>query len=261
MKNKEVIDLAVKRHDIDAEWFQNTYDPSNTSPNLPFVYGRRLVLDEMENLLRTLPKGAKILDVGSGTGHLTKWLKEKGYEVKGLEPSTEMLSYATKNFPDIEFKKGISSNLPYPDNEFDLIVAFEVLRYLNKEVNEESYNEFYRVLKPEAHFFVTHVNKFSVDNYYFFYFIKGIICKLRKVAYHACYFTTPRKEERRALAAGFRSAQTVGRMDGRLRIAYKFGRLCFNVQKKYSELIWKKQRFMLNPLKAMAGHLILICRK
>src|SRR3990167_2075578 len=163
MENDQVINLAIKRHDLDAHWFQNAYNPTNTKTNLPFMYGRRLVLDELEQTLKDLPKGAKILDVGSGTGHLTQWLKEKGYEVKGLEPSEEMLNYAHKNFPDVQFTKGVSSALPYNENEFDLIVSFEVLRYLNKEVNEQTYKEFYRVLKPNGQFFVTHVNKYASD--------------------------------------------------------------------------------------------------
>lgn len=261
MKDKEVIDLAIKRHDIDASWFQNVYDPANTNANPPFLYGRKLVLEELDEVLKTLPAGAKILDMGSGTGHLTKALKDKGFNVFGVEPSEDMLGFARKNFPDIEFKKGISTEIPFEDGEFDMIVAFEVLRYLNKQVNAKTYQEFFRVLKPGGQFFVTHVNKYSSDYYFFFYFIKGILYKIRKTTYHYCYFTTPGKEENLCKAAGFGSAQTVGRMDGQLRIAYKFGKWCFNIQRRSSEFIWGKQRFKSNPLKALAGHLILIAKK
>lgn len=262
MKNNDVIELAIKRHDLDANWFQNTYlsadKPTHSSP---FIYGRKLVLEELESLLKNLPKRSKILDVGSGTGHLTKWLKEKGYEVQGLEPSEEMLNYARNNFPDIHFSRGISSELPYVDNEFDLIVSFEVLRYLNKNVNVQTYQEFYRVLKPQGQFFVTHVNKYAFDLYYFFYFIKGLFYRLKNLTYHYCYFTTPNREEKIIKKIGFSSVSSVGRMDGKIRIARKLGRTTFNIYKKISELLYGKQRFLRKPFKLLAGHLIMIGKK
>ncbi|MBK7221752.1 MAG: class I SAM-dependent methyltransferase [Saprospiraceae bacterium] len=136
MKTKQIVDLAIKRHDLDAAHFQNTYLKKDnaklsTRENV-FLKGRALVLDELSMLLNELPKGSKVLDVGCGTAHLTKWIKDQGFEVYGIEPSLEMFNYAVANFPDIKIKQGISSEIPYPDQSFDLIVVFEVLRYLDK---------------------------------------------------------------------------------------------------------------------------------
>lgn len=261
MENKDVIDLAIKRHDLDANWFQQQYDENNKNKNLPFIYGRKFVLEELDSVLANLPKGSRILDVGSGTGHLTALIKSKGFEVHGIEPAEEMLSRAKNNFPDIDFKYGLSSKIPFEDNQFDLIVAFEVLRYLNEEVVNDSYKEFYRVLKPGGKFFVTHVNKYSSDWYYFFYYIKGFIQKIRKITYHYCYFTTPRKEEQKVKKAGFSEVKTIGRLDGKVRLGYKFGKIGFNMQRACSELFHGKQRFLKFPLKSWAGHLIVIGTK
>ena len=131
--SKEITKLAIKRHDIDADDFQERYskkDRKDLSPReVVFLQGREWVLKELNNVLIAFPKGSKVLDVGCGTAHLTKWIQDKGFEVYGVEPSEEMLKHAMKNFPDIEFKKAISSQVPYPDNSFDIIVSFEVLRY------------------------------------------------------------------------------------------------------------------------------------
>ena len=112
MKTKQIVDLAIKRHDLDAAHFQNTYLKKDnahlsTRENV-FLKGRALVLDELTMLLNQLPKGSKVLDVGCGTAHLTKWIKDQGFEVYGIEPSLEMFNYAVANFPDIKIKQGIS---------------------------------------------------------------------------------------------------------------------------------------------------------
>ena len=67
MDSTKITELAIKRHDIDAAHFQSTYTKSNgRQPGKhegAFLYGRRLVLDELAIILDSLPKGSKILDV------------------------------------------------------------------------------------------------------------------------------------------------------------------------------------------------------
>ncbi len=59
------------------------------------------VLDVL--MLKHLPEGARLLDVGCGTGHVTRKLVERGYRVTGLDGSEEMLRYARENAPAAEF--------------------------------------------------------------------------------------------------------------------------------------------------------------
>ena len=184
-------DLAIKRHDIDAGFFQKTYEKSLVvKKTYPFLEGRKLVLEDFDTLLGTLPKNAKILDVGCGTGHLTKSIKDKGFDVTGMEPSANMIAFARKNFPDITFTEGISVAIPFADQSFDAIICFEVLRYMDESETLKTYQEFQRILKPGGVFLATHVNRYSTDWYYLFYHIKGVAYKLLKKTYHFCYFTT-----------------------------------------------------------------------
>lgn len=46
------------------------------------------------------------MDLGCGNGALTKALQEKGYAVKGLDASAELLDIARKNYPTIDFMQG-----------------------------------------------------------------------------------------------------------------------------------------------------------
>lgn len=221
------VDLAIQRHDIDASHFQSVYSkPENelTKKEKAFITGRKLVLKELEVILAKIPKGAKILDIGCGTGHLTKWIQDKGYNVYGLEPSNEMYNYAKMNFPDMNIEKGISSKLPYKDEFFDFVIAFEVLRYLDREENIKTYSEIFRVLKKEGQFFITQVNRYSTDFYYIYYMIKDIYSKLFHKIHHYCNFTTASKEIKLAKDAGFISAEVTGVFNGSIRFAYKISK-------------------------------------
>jgi SAM-dependent methyltransferase len=56
---------------------------------------------EMETLLKTLqpePKYASMLDIGSGTGVLVKYLKEKGYRAYGIEKSKAMVDISKSRY-------------------------------------------------------------------------------------------------------------------------------------------------------------------
>lgn len=264
MNSSQITQLAIKRHDLDASHFQDTY--ANKDKKLGkrasvFLLGRNLVLDELSRILEGIPKGSKILDVGCGTAHLTNWILEQGFEVYGIEPSQEMYNYAKQNFPHIEVKKSISSDIPYPDNSFDLIVAFEVLRYLDKDENKKSFKEFHRVLKPGGQFFLTQVNLFSSDFYFIFHGVKSLIYKMKKKVHHHCNFTTSRLQEKEVAAAGFAEVKTVGRFFGSIRIAYKFGTNIGNLYAKVISKISKDQRFEKPFFKNRAGHLIVIGKK
>ena len=264
MNSSDITQLAIKRHDIDASHFQNAYSNNEKKlgkRDLVFLYGRKLVLDELSIILNGLPKGSKILDVGCGTAHLTHWIKEKGFDVYGIEPSDEMYNYAKQNFPEIEIKQAISSKIPYPDNYFDLVVAFEVLRYLDKAENIKSYEEFHRVLKRNGKFFVTQVNLFSTDLYFIFHNLKSVICKITHKTHHHCNFTTASQQEKQIKNVGFSEVETVGRFVGSIRIFYKFGKKIGNQYTSIIQKFFKNQRFKNSFRKNLTGHLIVIAKK
>lgn len=264
-KTNEITELAIKRHDIDASHFQETYINNNPkeldSHQVVFLKGRALVLDELKIVLSQLPKGAKILDVGCGTAHLTNWIKNMGFDVCGIEPSEEMLGFARKNFPEIEIKQGISSKIDYPDNHFDLVVAFEVFRYLHKDENIKSFHEINRVMKKGGSFFFTQVNRYCSDFYYFFHNVKAVYSKIIKRVHHYCNFTTAGEQEQQIKAAGYSEVFTVGRYCGTVRIVYKLGKGIGNAWYNLMEKIYGKQRFLNSFSKNTSAHLIVVAKK
>ncbi|MBW4592786.1 MAG: class I SAM-dependent methyltransferase [Brasilonema angustatum HA4187-MV1] len=66
-----------------------------------------LALPTLEKLLLPyVPEGANILDLCCGTGQLSQWLLNKGYQVTGIDRSQTMLEYARKNAPNCKLILG-----------------------------------------------------------------------------------------------------------------------------------------------------------
>ena len=259
--SNKTVNSAIKRHDLDASGFDSLYKGiDNSSKARAFMLGRNMIVDELDSFLEALPQGSKILDVGCGTGHLTNEIKQKGYDVYGIEPSSEMLKIAKKNFPSIPLRSNISSKISFENDYFDAIIALEVLRYLDKEENCNSLKEFHRCLKEGGLFFVTQVNAFSTDFYYFFYHLKSLYSLIFNKVNHYCYFTTPKAQEILGKQCGFKTIRTIGLFFGSSRIAFKFGKkfgdFYFGLLNKMSQ-----QRITKYFYKAFCGHLIVIGKK
>lgn len=248
---------AIERHDIDSDLFQRRYASQNMDKYAEaFLYGRHQIIEEIIADLRLLPKGAKVLDVGCGTGHLANVIHGFGFQVKGVEPSQKMLEHARKNFPDIEFVDGISGKLPFADNSFDYIVDVEVFRYLNRIDVNQSYEEMFRVLKPGGRFCATHVNLYASDFYFFYYHLVRFMSLMRGKVYHNCLFTTAATEIKILEPLGFENIKANGRMFGFIRLFYKLGATLGRLLTQAIEKVDKVQNFASGASRAMAGHLI-----
>jgi ubiquinone/menaquinone biosynthesis C-methylase UbiE len=76
-------------------------------------------LRALEHAISALPP-TRVLDVGCGTGFLTRHLKG---EVVGLDQSEAMLKVARERVPGATFVRGDALELPFPDESFERIFA------------------------------------------------------------------------------------------------------------------------------------------
>jgi len=83
----------------------NEYDPFARLYNRHWGAEYRIeAAPVVERLLLTrVPKGAAVLDIGCGTGQFTEKMRQRGYELAGMDSSGEMIRYARQNAPGIEF--------------------------------------------------------------------------------------------------------------------------------------------------------------
>lgn len=103
--------------------------------------------------------GARVLDVGCGTGYGPAELAQRARGVTGIDVSTDALRYAQSSFPlpNLAFIRGSAASLAFRDAGFDVVTAFEVIEHLRDW--PEMIKESARVLVPQGLFLVSTPNK------------------------------------------------------------------------------------------------------
>merc|ERR1719433_2279413 len=106
-------------------------------------------------LRRYLPKSAVILEVGSGSGAMCRAIAEFfGPEVHvcGLEPVDFFVKEAerltpTSTYPNVSFRKGSATQLPFSAQTFDCVIFHTTLSHLSLRDRSVALQESQRVLK------------------------------------------------------------------------------------------------------------------
>ena len=99
----------------------------------------------------TLPAGAVALELGSGTGHVTRDLITKAGAARahGIEPSPVMVDRARARFADdsrLSFEIGDAKRTGLEDESFDMVLLHTLLCHVPDP--EDVIQEVFRILKP-----------------------------------------------------------------------------------------------------------------
>ena len=111
--------------------------------------GRAVDGAERRAFLRLLEPsvGERVLEVGCGTGHWTKWFREGlGMRVVGLDLSEGMLAVARRRLPEVPFVRGDGRDLPFRGESFDAVVAITVLEFVPEP--RRVLDEMWRCVRP-----------------------------------------------------------------------------------------------------------------
>lgn len=73
--------------------------------------------------------GERILDLGCGTGNLTKRIAQTGAEVVGIDLSAEMIGQARRSYPALNFVLGSAATMEFSD-EFDAVFSNAALHWM-----------------------------------------------------------------------------------------------------------------------------------
>ena len=213
--------LAVEHHHAEADRFVGWYEEMARSRfSNAFSYGRHKIDVLLDEVLKQQQAGARILDVGCGTGEYVHRANELGFTASGLEPADAMREVAIKKNPGASIVSGIATELPYPDESFDLVICIEVLRYLDLSDVRQALHELRRVLRPGGTLFLTMVNRYALDGFFLHYSLLRML-KPRSIERPHCEFVTPAELDREIRSAGFSAAEYRGVLFGPMRIFYK----------------------------------------
>ena len=112
-------------------------------------------LRAVERLLRGVAfVGTDALDVGCGSGRWSRWLAERGARVVGIDPAAAMLTVARSLSPTVTFEQMSATNLSFPENSFDIVMAVTVIQHLRPVEQEGAAGAMCRVLRPGGTLFV-----------------------------------------------------------------------------------------------------------
>ena len=140
---------------IFTEEIARSYDNWRDTPPGRYIDSR----EKSPILDLTQPRGGeRLLDVGCGTGdHL--WLfRRKGCDVTGLDASAPMLEQARRKLgAKADFYLGAAEDLPFSDNEFDIVTLITALEFTADP--EQALREAIRVCRGRV--FIGVLNKFS----------------------------------------------------------------------------------------------------
>src|SRR5690242_5621654 len=89
--------------------------------------------------------GARVLDLGAGTGKLTATLVALGVEVVAVEPDPAMLTELRRRLPAVRALPGSAEAVPLPDASVDAVLAGNALHWFDMTVAGP---EIDRVLAP-----------------------------------------------------------------------------------------------------------------
>lgn len=96
----------------------------------------------------TINSNTKVLDLCCGSGQGTQFLLKYSQNVTGLDASPLSLKRAQQNVPQAQYVEAFAEDMPFVDNEFDIVHTSVALHEMEPPQLRQIIQEVYRVLKP-----------------------------------------------------------------------------------------------------------------
>ncbi|MCX6302678.1 MAG: methyltransferase domain-containing protein [Bacteroidia bacterium] len=147
-------DITIKNQ---MEQMVNSYDKYMKRITL----GREDALRRMTINLALVKPGDCVLEVGCATGTLTLAAKRQAGptgSVFGIDIIPVMIEASQKKAAqaklDITFQLGNIEDIPFPNENFDVVMCSFMIFHMSEKVRNKGIEEIYRVLKPQGRFLV-----------------------------------------------------------------------------------------------------------
>ena len=143
--------------DAELERIRSAYRSRDAATETPYRWDSPAYVAYMQAIERALLRafgdagvtlaGARVLDVGCGTGYFLQRLHEYGADdCHGIDLMEDRIAKGRELYPTLEFHVGSATELPFPDGRFDLVTQFTCLSsILNDDVRLAAAREMRRV--------------------------------------------------------------------------------------------------------------------
>lgn len=119
-------------------------------------------LAELQRIATQVPRGAYVLEVGCGTGRFSLYLGSRGYKVRAVDPSLDMIRIASQKCTDLDnvtFAQEEGASLSCADSTYDLVFSIRVTNQTESQAYAlRMIREMIRVTKPRGLVLVEFVN-------------------------------------------------------------------------------------------------------
>jgi ubiquinone/menaquinone biosynthesis C-methylase UbiE len=119
---------------------------------------------ELNDFLKLLPTGSKVLDIGCGSGKIAKYLTDHGHNLVGIDISRNMLKLAKHAVPAAEFHKQDVCDLDFPEGSFDGALALYSIIHVPRKYHFGIFKKINRILKPKGIALIS-VGGSNLENY------------------------------------------------------------------------------------------------
>ena len=167
-------------------------------------------------LQQSVPGKGKLIEIGSGLGHLIDYFRQDGWETLGIEPNVGLCRYAEREL-HLEVMPTILEDAKLPDGFADAALMMHVIEHVPDP--KGTFSEVFRILKPGG-FFVLETPRYDT----LMFSLLGKRERSLSCDGHIYFFTTSTLSAF-AKRSGFNIVRTdyVGRSLTMDRLLYNFG--------------------------------------
>jgi SAM-dependent methyltransferase len=122
-------------------------------------WGRQFVMDPVMLARVDRKKFHRALDVGCGEGRFCRFLRARGIDAIGIDPTRTLLEAAKQRDPAGDYRLGRAEQLDFPNNSFDLVVAY--LTLVDIPDFRAAIREMTRVLAPGGTLLIANLTSFT----------------------------------------------------------------------------------------------------
>jgi SAM-dependent methyltransferase len=135
-------------------------DPTEASAgSLPQQFGNFEANLQFIEATGAIAAGARVLEIGTGTGTLLNALRSRGAVAEGVELRQDLIDQAHRFFGPLPIQRVAGIALPFPDATFDVVVSFDVFEHIRD--SDGHLDEVHRVLRPRGVYLIQTPNKWT----------------------------------------------------------------------------------------------------